>query len=59
MLTLILTIALVGFLLYLLETYLPMSQPLKLILRVVVVICVVLWLFQFFGVSDSNFRGIR
>jgi hypothetical protein len=47
---LILTLALVGILLWLVETYIPMDAGIKKLLQVVVIIIVVLWLLQSFGV---------
>ena len=51
MLTLIITLALVGFILYLVETYIPMSPPFKLIIRVVVAIALIYWLLSGLGIS--------
>jgi len=53
LLSIILTILVAGVLLWLAETYIPMADPLKLILRAVVVIVVVLWLLQVFGLLPS------
>lgn len=47
-----------GILLWLAETQIPMAEPMRKILRAVVVIAVVLYLLQAFGVLDS-IRGIR
>ena len=52
MIALLLTLVLIGVLLYLIETYVPMSPPVKTIIRVVVVILLVLWLLRIFGVAD-------
>jgi len=52
--TLIFVLALVGLALYLIETYIPMAEPFKLVIRVVVVIVVVLWLLQIIGVVGPN-----
>ena len=43
----------VGVLLWLVNTYLPMDGKIKSILNGVVVIVVVLWIMQIFGVLDS------
>jgi hypothetical protein len=40
-----------GLCLYLVENYIPMSPPFKTVLRVVVVILLVLWLLQAFGIT--------
>ena len=43
----------VGVILWLINTYLPMDGKIKSILNGVVVIVVVLWLFRIFGVLDA------
>jgi hypothetical protein len=48
--SLIITLIVVGVLLWLVNTYIPMDGKIKQILNVVVVICVVLWLLSAFGV---------
>lgn len=58
MIGLLLTIVLVGAVLYLIENYIPMSPPLKTLLRVVVVIFVILWLVQIFGI-DTRLPRLR
>ena len=52
MITLILLLVLLGVGLYLIETYVPMAAPIKLIIRIVVVIFIVLLLLRAFGVAD-------
>ena len=52
MITVLLTLVIIGVLLYLVETHLPISPPIKLIIRIVVVLLVVLWLLQVFGIGD-------
>lgn len=42
----------VGVLLWLVNTYIPMAAPIKSILNVVVVVVVCLWLLRVFGVAD-------
>jgi hypothetical protein len=43
----------IGVVLYLVNTYIPMAQPVKTILNVVVVLLLVLWLLSaFFGLSS-------
>jgi uncharacterized membrane protein YhdT len=48
------TLIVVGVLLWLVNTYLPMDGKIKKILNVVVVICVVVWLLVAFGVLDRS-----
>ena len=50
---LILTLVVVGVLLWLLNNYIPMDGKIKRILNVVVVIVVVIWLLQGFGILGS------
>jgi len=55
---LILTLVVVGILLWLVNNYIPMDAKIKTIINVVVVIVVVIWLLQAFGVLGS-LRDIR
>ncbi len=50
---LIITLVVVGVLLWVVNTYIPMDQKIKSIINIVVVIAVVLWLLRVFGVLDS------
>lgn len=56
--TVVIALIVVGVLLWLINTYLPMDGKIKSILNAVVVIAVVLWLLQVFGVMGplTNFR---
>lgn len=58
LISIVLTLIVVGVLLWLVNSYIPMDGKIKNILNVVVVIAVVLWLLQVFGVL-SNLGGIR
>ncbi|MEA1051923.1 Thivi_2564 family membrane protein [Lamprobacter modestohalophilus] len=49
LITLIVTLAVVGLILWLINNYLPMDGKIKKILNVVVVIIVILWLLSVFG----------
>ena len=53
LLTIVLTLIVVGVLLWLVNNYIPMDGKIKKILNVVVVIVVVLWLLNVFGVLSS------
>jgi len=55
---LILTLVVVGVLLWLLNTYVPMDSKIKTIINAVVVIVVVVWLLQAFGVLGA-LRDVR
>jgi hypothetical protein len=46
---LIVTLVIVGLILWLINSYIPMDQKIKTILNVAVVIVVILWLIQAFG----------
>jgi uncharacterized membrane protein len=50
MITLILTLIILGVLWYLVDTYIPMPAPMRTIVRVVILLAVVLYLARFFGV---------
>ena len=49
----IIVLMVVGVLLWLINTYLPMQGTIKSILNAVVVIAVVLWLLRIFGLLDT------
>jgi hypothetical protein len=51
--TLVITLIVVGVLLWLVNSYIPMDAKIKNILNVVVVIVVVIWLLHVFGVLGS------
>jgi hypothetical protein len=50
----IVTLIVVGVLLWLVNTYIPMAGSIKKILNAVVVICVVVWLLFAFGVLNHS-----
>ena len=58
LLSIILVLIVVGVLLWLVNNYIPMDSKIKGILNAVVVILVVLWLLQAFGVLGS-LSGVR
>lgn len=49
----LITLIVVGVLLWLVNTYIPMDRKIKSILNVVVIIVLVLWLLRAFGILDS------
>jgi hypothetical protein len=53
LLTIIIVLIVVGLLLWLVNTYIPMDSKIRSILNAVVVIIVVLWLLQAFGILGS------
>jgi hypothetical protein len=54
----IVALIVVGVVLWLINTYVPMDPKIKGILNAVIVIAVILWLLQGFGVLDS-LTGVR
>lgn len=58
LITVVITLIVVGVLLWLINTYIPMDGKIKSLLNVVVVIVVVLWLLNAFGLIGnlSNMR---
>jgi hypothetical protein len=56
--SIVLSLIVVGVLLWLINTYIPMDAKIKKILNIVVVVVVVLWLLNGFGVLD-HLRSIR
>jgi preprotein translocase subunit SecE len=54
----LIVLVVVGVILWLVNTYIPMDSKIKKILNIVVVIVVVLWLLRAFGILDS-LSGIR
>ena len=58
LITIVVVLLVVGVLLWLVNTYIPMQGTIKSILNAVVVIAVVIWLLQVFGLMGTieNFR---
>ena len=54
LLNVVLTLVVVGVVLWLINTYIPMQGTIKKILNIVVVIVVVLWLLYGFGVLNNS-----
>jgi hypothetical protein len=52
--TLIITLAIIGFLMWLVMTYIPMPEPFKKIIIVIVIFAVVLWLLYGFGLLGAG-----
>lgn len=48
----LLVLVIVGVCLWLVQTYIPMAAPIKTVITVVVVLCLVVWLLQIFGVGN-------
>ena len=58
LISIVVSLIVVGVLLWLVNTYIPMDAKIKKILNVVVVVVVVLWLLNLFGILD-HLRSIR
>jgi hypothetical protein len=56
LINLVVVLIVVGVLLWLVNTYIPMASSIKKILNAVVVIVVILWLLNAFGVLNSLSR---
>jgi hypothetical protein len=54
LISLIITLVVIGIILWLINTYIPMDGKIKKILNVVVVICVIVWLLSVFGVISHS-----
>ena len=52
-LTILIVLVVVGVILWLVNTYIPMDGKIKSILNVVVVVLVIIWLLQAFGLFSS------
>jgi hypothetical protein len=50
LITIVIVLIVIGFLLWLINTYIPMARPIKTILNVVVVVAVIMWLLSAFGI---------
>ena len=50
----LITIAIIGIILYLVNTYIPMPPAIKSIINIVVVIFVILWLLKILGLWNGH-----
>jgi hypothetical protein len=53
LITLIIVLVLVGLILWMINSYIPMQATIKKILNAVVVVVVILWLLSVFGILDN------
>jgi hypothetical protein len=53
LLSVALTLIVIGVLLWLVNNYIPMQGTIKSLLNIVVVICVVIWLLHVFGITNG------
>ena len=54
LLNVVLTLVVVGVILWLINTYIPMQSTIKRILNIVVVVVVILWLLYGFGIINGS-----
>lgn len=52
MINLLIILVVIGVALYLLETYVPMAEPIRIVIRVVVVLFLLIYILRLFGVVD-------
>ena len=53
--SLLVLLVVLGFVLYLVNTYIPLAPPIKMLINVIVVVCICLWLLNTFT-GIGNFR---
>lgn len=59
LISIIITLVIVGVLLWLVNAYIPMAAPIKNILNIVVILFVILWLLSVFGVIGGNLGNVK
>jgi hypothetical protein len=59
MISIIVTLVIVGVLLWLVNTYIPMDEKIKKITNIVAVLLVVLWLLSVFGILPNHVGDFR
>lgn len=57
--SLLIVLIVIGVLVYLVNTYVPMAAPIKTIFNVVITLLVIVWLLHAFGVYSLPLRGLR
>jgi len=53
LLAIIITVVVIGFLLYVINRLIPMQPTIKNILNIVVILILIVWLLKVFGILDS------
>ena len=59
MISLIITLALIGLIVYLVTKFIPMPEIFRTVILVVVVIFVILWLMRVLGIADVPVPRVR
>lgn len=54
LISVIVVLVVAGLCLYLIENFVPLSDPIKVVIRVVVVLFLVLWLLSYLGLWDAG-----
>ncbi|MEO7444795.1 MAG: Thivi_2564 family membrane protein [Ferruginibacter sp.] len=54
LITVVITLVVVGLILWLINRYIPMASSIKSILNIVVIIAVIIWLLKVFGVWGGH-----
>ena len=58
LITVVVTLIIVGLVLWLINRFIPMASSIKSILNVVVIIAVIIWLLRVFGVWSGSFGSV-
>lgn len=53
LITIVVVLVIVGVIMWLINTYIPMASPIKTILNIVVVLAVIIWLLSAFGLISG------
>lgn len=56
MIEVLIVLVVVGVCLWLIETYIPMAEPIKTVIRIVLVLFLVVWILSAFGIVDVPMR---
>jgi hypothetical protein len=54
MIELLILLVIIGVVLYLIETYIPMDPTIKVVIRVIVVLCLCVYLLRLFGIGTGG-----
>ncbi len=59
MIEILLVLVICGVVLYLVENFIPMAEPIKVVIRVIVVVLLALFLLRAFGIADIAVPRVR
>jgi hypothetical protein len=59
MIQLIVLLIIVGLVMYLVNNYLPIDPPFKMVINVLVILCLILYLLSAFGIVGPDFPRLR